>query len=129
MKRHLPAIILRDDVETFWTMASACGTRGPLAARDASEGGQAELINLDTLCPECLVTWDAAEEHGGLRAVWYRGLKTMWAGPGAVLNAAEPSPWKCPHCKKATGGDGFKPMPATQLAVVVRDQRPVIVRR
>lgn len=128
MIRHLPAIIWRDDTEQFWTMAAACGKRGPLATRDTAEGGQAMLLNLDTLCADCMVTWDAAEEAGRVRPVFYRSQTVTWAGAGAVLWATEPEPWKCPHCSKPTGGHGFHRMPISCFAVVVRDQRSGVKR-
>lgn len=43
---HLPAIIERANGATYWTLASACGKRGAIAARDASL--QSDLFSAET---------------------------------------------------------------------------------
>ena len=126
---HLPAIIERDNGATYWTLASACGKRGAIAARDASL--QSDLFSAETHCPDCLVKWDAAEEAGGLRVVWVLNGPT-WAGPGGVVHGWD---W----LKEVAGAGALSPgglqrwaaglaERMSTMAVIVRDGTPKVKR-
>lgn len=109
---HLPAV--RPSLESWATLVTACGRRGPIFVRDdvgryptqlLLSPQQAEAEGL--VCPECNVAWDAAEEAGALQVVWTNNGKRQWAAGGAVVFAERPVPHSCRNCRSV--GYSFKP--------------------
>lgn len=115
---HLPAVIERGNGSKHWTLASGCGKRGAIAARDASL--QSDLFSAETHCPDCLVKWDEAEESGTLRVVWALNGPT-WAGPGGVVHGWD---WLAEVASAANRWSAGLAERMSTMAVIVRDGTP-----